>query len=145
MLVQQHLKQNCFQATSPELKSCQLILHKNKKLNVQDISNTVLHNVQMKSLINAIPPFENHLSRLFPQSLDNRLNFIKIVRYSQFLDDRVTLEFLTQVILGSLTVQTKRKSAYVTKYARNHSCVCTCSVRELLNPGYLQKPAKHVI
>ena len=33
----------------------------------------------------------------------------------------------------------------MTKYARNHSCVCTCSIRELLNPGYLQKPAKHVI
>ena len=127
-IVYQRFKQNSFQTTSPELKSCQPIQPKNKKSNVQDISNITFHNVRMTSLS---MPF-HHFRTIYPDCfLGVKTTGLILSKQIQsifsYKDGWVALEFLTHVILGSLTVYTKRKSAYMTTYARNQSRVRTCS------------------
>ena len=106
--------------------SYQPIQHKNKKSNVQDISNIILHNVQITSLISATSPFQNHLSRLFPRSLGSRLNFIKIVGYNQF----VTTKMTGIVCIGVSTPLSKRPP----------SLSCHCPPPSPLNLQIVQTP-----
>ena len=59
--------------------------------------------------------FSNHLSRLFPTSLDNMLNFIKIARYSQFL---------TTKWQGSFGVFNSGQTWKFNSLDKNEKCIC---------------------
>ena len=121
--------------------SYQPIQHKNKKSNVQDISNIILHNVQITSLISATSPFQNHLSRLFPRSLGSRLNFIKIVGYNQF----VTTKMTGIVCIGVSTPLSKRPpslSCHCPPPLPLKSANCPNSPFQILSPFILFPPLK---